>query len=118
MDRTPLMQPGKVKNLARSHKSRDVCEHQSNYRPGIYKTEFELLRNIWLSVNFILVLCFILLRLWILFSTISGVSLLYDGLAVVDAALMNENKRAIKVIIFIYLSRFGCDLHKRIHRFL
>ena len=88
-----------------------------NFFSGISQMR-ALLRNIWLSVNFILVFCFILLRLWILFSTISGVSLLYDGLAVVDAALMNENKRAIKVLIFIYLSRFGCDLHKRIHRFL
>ena len=32
----------------------------------------------------------------------SEVSLLYDSLAVIVAALMNENKRAIKVTTFIY----------------
>ena len=75
------------------------------------------LLSIGLSVNFILVFCFSLLRLWILFATMSGVSLLYDGLDVIVTALMNGNKRAIKVTIFIYLSRLGCDLHRRIHRF-
>ena len=76
------------------------------------------LLNIWLIVNFILVFCFSLLRLWILFATISGVSRLYDGFAVIVAALMAENKRAIKVTIFIYLSRLGCDLNRRIYHFL
>ena len=76
------------------------------------------LLNIWLSVNFILVFCLSLLRLWILCATISGVSRLYDGFAVIVAALMAENKRAIKVTIFIYLSRLGCDLNRRIYHFL
>ena len=71
------------------------------------------LLNIWLIVNFILVFCFSLLRLWILFATISGVSRLYDGFAVIVAALMNEIKTANKVTIFICLSRLCCDLNQK-----
>ena len=59
------------------------------------------LLKIRLSVNFISVFCLSLLIISILFATISGVSLLYDGFTVRDAALTHENNRAIKVTIFI-----------------
>ena len=56
--------------------------------------------KILLSVN-LSVFCLSLLIIRILLATISGVSLLYDGFTVRDAALTHENNRVIKVTIFI-----------------
>ena len=57
--------------------------------------------KILLSVN-LSVFCLSLLIIRILLATISGVSLLYDGFTVRDAALTHENNRVIKVTIFIF----------------
>ena len=69
------------------------------------------LLNIWLSVNFVWVVCLNLFRLRIRFAIISGVILVYDGFTVKEAALINENNKVIEEIIFIFLAysrKFSC----------